>query len=121
MPVLTPSKATVEFLKTIPLFPRFENVADFAKYADVPSDWVLFVSDIRGSTKATEAGRYKDVNVVGASVIMAVINALKPLDVFYIFGGDGATFLTPPENVPLIEEALIGSKDLAFRGFGFEL
>ncbi len=121
MSAFTHKKATLDFLREIPLFPRFENVSDFSSYADVPKEWVLFVSDIRGSTKATEEGRYKDVNVVGASVIMAVINALKPQEVFYIFGGDGATFLTPAENVGAVEEALIGSKDLAQKGFGFEL
>ncbi len=103
------------------MFASFEDVADFTRYADVPKDWYLFVSDIRGSTKATEEGRYKDVNIVGASAVMAVLNAIKPHEIFYVFGGDGATFLSPPELVPNIQQALLGAKQLAKNNFGFEL
>ena len=64
--------STIAFLEEVPVFASFEDVPDFTRYVDVPKDWYLFVSDIRGSTKATEEGRYKDVNVVGASAVMAV-------------------------------------------------
>ncbi len=118
----TPLKlTTVAFLEEVPVFASFEDVPDFTRYVDVPKDWYLFVSDIRGSTKATEEGRYKDVNVVGASAVMAVLNAIKPQEIFYIFGGDGATFLSPPELLPEIQQALLGAKQLAKEGFGFEL
>ena len=35
-------------------------------YEKAPEDWYVIVSDVIGSTKAIEAGKYKEVNMVGA-------------------------------------------------------
>lgn len=121
MPPVTLRKATSEFLERVPLFASFSKTANLSAYGDVPADWFLFVSDIRGSTKATEQGRYKEVNVVGASAVMAVLNRVKPHETFYVFGGDGATFLCPPELADDMTEALLGARILAREQFKFEL
>ncbi len=65
-----------EFFATVPVFTEFEGVADAGNYRPLPDGWILALADIVGSTQAIEGGRYKDVNMAGASVISAVLNAV---------------------------------------------
>ncbi|TCL68339.1 DUF3095 domain-containing protein [Rhizobium sp. BK251] len=83
------------FYRSLPVFTRFEGVADADNYSPLPEDWILALADIVGSTSALEAGRYKDVNMVGASVISAVLNAVNMGDYPFAFGGDGALLALP--------------------------
>ncbi|MFO1121845.1 MAG: DUF3095 domain-containing protein [Hyphomicrobiales bacterium] len=90
------SEAADDFYQTLPAFTDFEGVTDPANYRPLPQDWLLATSDIVGSTKAIAAGRYKAVNMAGASVISAVLNALKGHHAFpFVFGGDGAMVAIP--------------------------
>lgn len=50
---------------------------------------VRMCGDIRGSTRAIEEGRYKQVNMVGAAVITAVLNACAGYEIPFVVGGDG--------------------------------
>ena len=59
----------------------FENLTpllDFAAltrdevYAEIPDDYLVVITDIEGSTRAIEAGRYKDVNLLGVAGIEAI-------------------------------------------------
>lgn len=102
-------------------FSDFAQVADPAVYADIPADWWLLLTDVRGSTTAIEAGRYKDVNAVGASVIMAVHNLTDGAELPFVFGGDGATVLAPPEHKDAIARAGAATARLAEQAFGLEL
>ena len=77
------------FYAQLPLFTRFEDVTHPENYSPLPDDWVILIADVVGSTKAIDSGRYKDVNVVGASAIIAVLNAAGDIVVPYTFGGDG--------------------------------
>lgn len=104
----------------IPELTRFGEVASPSKYADVPGDHFIFISDVMGSTKAIQNGRYKEVNYVGASSIIALINAIKPKEAHYSFGGDGATFIVPPSEETRATEALIAAREAA-RPFGMNL
>ncbi|MFZ5628027.1 MAG: DUF3095 domain-containing protein [Spirochaetota bacterium] len=63
----------------------------------LPDDWYIVITDIVGSTAAIGAGRYKDVNTAGGLAAMALSNAFGTLEFPFIFGGDGTTFLIPPE------------------------
>lgn len=63
----------------------------------VPTNWWVAITDIRGSTRAIEEGRYKDVNTAGALAAMALSNEFGSLEFPFIFGGDGVTFLLPAE------------------------
>jgi hypothetical protein len=76
--------------QTVPVFDQFEGVTDTGNYRRLPDDWVLAVADIVGSTQAIMDGRYKDVNMAGASVISAVLNAAWKRRLPLRFGGDGA-------------------------------
>ncbi|MBN2865988.1 MAG: DUF3095 domain-containing protein [Thiotrichales bacterium] len=82
-------------------------------YQTLPQDWWVVVTDVIGSTKAIEAGRYRDINAIGGSTIAAVLNAVKPQKIPYVFGGDGATFCIPPEVIEPVKQALRGCQILS--------
>jgi hypothetical protein len=94
------------FLGSIPVLSDFGTVADAANYRPLPDAWLLGVADIVGSTKAIAAGRYKSVNMAGASVISALINAIGRPDLPYVFGGDGALVAFPGSARKAGEDAL---------------
>jgi hypothetical protein len=83
------------FFSTIPVLSRFEGVVDPTNYRPLPDDWALATTDIVGSTKAIETGRYKSVNMAGASAISALLNTLGRRDLPFVFGGDGAVIAFP--------------------------
>ncbi len=112
---------TDRFYADLPSFEGFADAVDPARYTDAPTDWFVAITDVRGSTDAIEAGRYKDVNALGAASIVAVLNAAPGLDLPYVFGGDGATLLFPSSHREAIEGALRGMRDLARERFEMEL
>ncbi|MGE6740463.1 DUF3095 domain-containing protein [Allorhizobium pseudoryzae] len=87
--------AAGSFFQQLPLLTRFEGVAETASYTPLPEGWVLAVADIVGSTKAIAEGRYKTVNMAGASVISALLNGMDMKDYPFVFGGDGAIVALP--------------------------
>ncbi len=87
------------FYTDLPALERFERLAEPDAYASVPKDWTVVITDVVGSTIAVQAGRYRDVNYVGAASIAAVLNAVGRQDVPFVFGGDGATLVLPPDLV----------------------
>lgn len=102
-------------------FDRFEEVANEAVYTAVPSSWWVLVTDVKGSTRAIEAGRYKEVNALGVSTITAVVNAIPDIPFPYVFGGDGATLVIPPGRVEEARAAAAQAQALARDAFGMEL
>jgi hypothetical protein len=86
---------TDDFYTGLPGLDHFERLADADAYAPVPDDWTVVLTDVVGSTDAVRAGRYRDVNYVGAASIAAVLNASGRADVPFVFGGDGATLVLP--------------------------
>jgi hypothetical protein len=113
--------AAPTFYATLPPFRDFAEVADPDRYVDAPDDWLLVLADIRGSTAAARAGRYKDVNLIGAACITAALNVTAGLDLPYAFGGDGAVVLIPPASKAAVARALAGTRQLAVGQFGLEL
>tara|TARA_B100000674_G_scaffold496978_1_gene529043 strand:- start:1776 stop:2951 length:1176 start_codon:yes stop_codon:yes gene_type:complete len=105
----------------IPTFDAFEKVLDGGVYHALPDDWWVGTSDVIGSTKAVEAGRYKDVNMVGASVICAVSNALGHSDYPFLFGGDGASFACPPDKIDAVRDAMAATATWAVETLDLEL
>src|SRR5207253_9855032 len=100
------------FFDRLPAFTEFAGVAERGNYTPLPEDWVLAVADIVGSTKAIAAGRYKAVNMAGASVISAVMNALCHRDKPFVFGGDGALVALPPSALDNTRQALAAVQTL---------
>ncbi|MEK1924633.1 MAG: DUF3095 domain-containing protein [Rhizobium giardinii] len=94
------------FFNALPVFVDFQGVADASNYRGLPADWALATADIVDSTGAIEAGRYKAVNMAGASVISAILNALGKHDLPFVFGGDGALVAVPPSGIEKARTAL---------------
>ncbi|MBX4906702.1 MULTISPECIES: DUF3095 domain-containing protein [Rhizobium] len=95
-----------EFFANVPRFSAFEGVTDAGNYRPLPEGWVLALADIVGSTQAIAGGRYKDVNMAGASVISAVLNAVGKGDYPFVFGGDGALIALPGSLEKAARDAL---------------
>ncbi|MEN9798822.1 MAG: hypothetical protein RL653_2518 [Pseudomonadota bacterium] len=108
------------FYEEIPPFTVFDELTDARHYRAVPGAWWVVVSDVRGSTRAIEEGRYKDVNTLGAATISCVQNALGR-QLPFVFGGDGATLLAPPGGMEHVKEALRGLQRLSQAQYGMEL
>jgi hypothetical protein len=113
--------ANYTFYKDITAFHSFGRLVDRAFYQRVPSDWLIVITDVKGSTKAIESGRYRDVNTIGASVIASVQNLLSPIEFPFVFGGDGATLVIPPVRLDAVKGALVGLRRLARDNFGLDL
>lgn len=94
------------FFSALPVFTRFEGVTEDQNYRALPDDWYLALADIVSSTEAIAAGRYKAVNMAGASVISAVLNALERGDYPFVFGGDGACIAIPAAGLERVRQAL---------------
>jgi hypothetical protein len=113
--------ATEHFYSTLPVLENFSVITDFNRYLALPEDWYVVVADIRNSTGAIQSGRYKAVNIIGVSVITAIVNNAKPLSIPYIFGGDGATLCIPPGQVAAARAALVSTMLMARQSFDLKL
>jgi Protein of unknown function (DUF3095) len=100
------TEAEPGFLAKIPVFDAFEDVVNLDHYRPLPDDWFLAVADVVSSGVAIQSGRYKMVNMAGASVITAVLNALGRHDYPFVFGGDGAVIALPGSGASAVREAL---------------
>src|SRR5687768_13066415 len=90
----------------IEAFDAFGRVVDRAVYQPLPDDWWLGVTDVVHSTQAIAAGRYKAVNMAGAAVLSAVMNAVGGQDFPFVFGGDGAGFAVGPDDRDKARQAM---------------
>ncbi|QEC78286.1 DUF3095 family protein [Mucilaginibacter ginsenosidivorax] len=92
-------------------------------FRDVPDDWHVIITDIKGSTLAVLAGGSQNVNLIATGSIVAVLNiALKAnVSVPFFFGGDGATFLVPPIILDEAMQALILYRKNTLTNFQIDL
>lgn len=109
------------FYTNLPLLDNFLDITESSSFHSVPQDWYIIISDIVGSTKAIESGRYKDVNLLGACSIIAVLNIAGKIEIPFVFGGDGATILIPPSLYSEAKQALLVTRQRARREFGMDL
>jgi hypothetical protein len=109
------------FYADLPALPNFVDITVADNFVPVPEDWYIAVTDVVQSTQAIAAGRYKAVNFVGASAIVSLLNLAGPLELPFVFGGDGASVLIPSYLVPPAQQALIASHTLARDEFDLEL
>jgi hypothetical protein len=110
-----------EFYASIKGFDHFHDLTKPTHFHPAPFGWYAIISDIRGSTKAIQQGRYKEVNMVGAGAIMAVLNSCKTLDLPYAFGGDGATLLVPASALDKVMRAIRAVQANVQQMFDLEL
>ncbi|MCM0044558.1 MAG: DUF3095 domain-containing protein [Burkholderiaceae bacterium] len=116
-----PTPADARFYADLPPFESDDALTDERSYRAAPPDWVIFVTDVRGSTAAIAAGRYKEVNTLGAASIVSARNACPGVDFPFVFGGDGATLLVPAEVRAEVAEALLCLSRKARAGVGLDL
>lgn len=109
------------FYEELTGFVDFQKFSQPHHYHALPSNWLVIITDIADSTRAIHEGRYKDINALGTASIVAVLNAIKPLNIPYLFGGDGATFCVPASQQQKVAAALLATKQLAADQFGFTL
>jgi predicted nucleotidyltransferase len=99
----------------------FRAIGDDRYYQKVPSDWYVVATDIEESTKAINDGKYKDVNMVGALTIIAILNLKPSIDIPFVFGGDGAFLLIPPSMANISRQALLAVQKIAFEAYNLSL
>ncbi|WDF79799.1 DUF3095 family protein [Mucilaginibacter sp. KACC 22773] len=92
-------------------------------FRDVPDDWHVVLTDIKGSTQAVLAGGSQNVNLIATCSIVAVLNiALKAnVTVPFFFGGDGATFMVPPVILGEAMQALVLYSENTLTNFQIDL
>jgi hypothetical protein len=92
-------------------------------FNNVPADWHIIITDIKGSTLAVSSGQHENVNFVATGSIVSVLNiAFKHnITVPFFFGGDGATFIVPGPIVDAVMQALTLYKDNTRKKFDLEL
>lgn len=81
----------------------------------------MVISDIRGSTKAIENGRYQDVNTLGAASIAAVQAVFPGKEIPYVFGGDGASFLVPEVDLSQVKDVLLRLQSFARSSYAMDI
>lgn len=113
--------SNADFYRALPALASFAEAAQGRLQADLPKDWWIVIADVAGSTKAIEAGAYKDVNTVGVACIAAVVNVDRSLELPYVFGGDGATFAIPDRLKEAVLPALRAAQKLARQAFNLHL
>ncbi|MHA4896439.1 DUF3095 domain-containing protein [Pedobacter sp. PWIIR3] len=104
----------------ISLAEMFLNPKDFR---DVPADWHVIITDIKGSTNAVKNGLHETVNLIATGSIVAVLNLAYKANVIvpFFFGGDGATFLVPPSILDPAMLALQQYKINTLENFNLDL
>ena len=109
------------FYNELAPFYDFAEFAELNAYEPVPDDWIVMIADVRGSTRAIEEGRYKDVNMVGAASITAVLNTCGEIEVPFVIGGDGGTVVVPCSLRESACGALMGLQAISRATFGLSL
>jgi len=112
---------STSFYADLPVLTEFSEVGRRARYTPLPEDWQVVMCDVRNSTAAVEAGRYKNVNTLGAAVITAMLNAAGATEIPFVFEGDGAMLCVPPELLNDAHAALLQTQALARKSFDLEL
>jgi hypothetical protein len=111
----------LEFVHGLALLQDFKDILDPAVYRPLPDDWVIAITDVTNSTQAIDEGRYKEVNAVGAISVMSILNLVGDFKIPFMFGGDGATLLIPPDLRDSAERALLGIRSIAASEFNLDL
>lgn len=109
------------FYANLPGLENFLDITDSENFHSAPRDWYVIITDIVDSTQALESGRYKDVNLLGACSIIAVLNIAGKIEIPFVFQGDGAALLIPPSLFLESQQALLVTRQLAKTRFGIEL
>lgn len=109
------------FYADLPSFQDFQTLSSIEHYFALPEDWYVVITDVVGSTKAIEQGRYQDVNTLGAASISVLGRLWQDNEIPFIFGGDGASLFIPPSKLKAVTHSLLRLKNFARKNFDLEL
>ena len=113
--------STSGFFAGLPLIDDPRACFDAHRYRPAPDDWALAVTDIVDSTGAIANGQHKTVNFVAAMGIAALRNLCAPTRIPFLFGGDGAVVMVPPERIEPARVELARVRGTAQREFQMTL
>lgn len=114
-------RADTSYFESLPLCASFADAFDAGNYRDAPDDWIVVATDVVGSTRAIDSGRYKDVTVAGAIGLTAVANLVGSLRFPFFFGGDGMVFLLPGTLKERVLDVLADTRNTVRAVAGLEL
>jgi Protein of unknown function (DUF3095) len=89
----------------------------------IPANWYVVITDVKNSTAAIQDGLHETINLIATGCIVAVLNiAYKAnLTVPFFFGGDGATFIIPPNLSDITMQALLKHRENTKTSFNLDL
>lgn len=92
-------------------------------FHEVPEDWAVVLTDIKGSTKAVAAGNHQIVNLIATGSIIAVLNIAHAhkIEIPFFFGGDGATMVVPADILGICLESLYEYRERTLEKFAVDL
>lgn len=98
-------------------------MGDETRFAAMPADWRVILTDVRKSTQALSEGKHQLVNLVATGNIIAALNIAHQggISLPFFFGGDGATLLVPPSLAERIEQALLAHRANTRANFALDL
>lgn len=98
-------------------------MGDETRFAAMPADWRVILTDVRKSTQALSEGKHQLVNLVATGSIIAALNIAHQAGISlpFFFGGDGATLLVPPSLAERIEQALLVHRANTRANFALDL
>ncbi|MDZ7805609.1 MAG: DUF3095 family protein [Gracilimonas sp.] len=111
-----------EFYNSLNVVTTFRDVSRPELYTSLPGDWYLAIADVRGSTDAIRLGKYKEVNMAGASIIAALNNFYSNKDLLpYLFGGDGSMLVLPNKGIEEVKGILAFCKQAVKNAYDLEM
>lgn len=111
-----------DFYNSLNVVTTFRDVSKPELYTPLPEDRYLAIADVRGSTDAIRLGRYKEVNMAGASIIAALNNFYSNKDLLpYLFGGDGSMLVLPNKGIEEVKGILAFCKQAVKDAYDLEM
>ncbi|MDX2212216.1 MAG: DUF3095 domain-containing protein [Oculatellaceae cyanobacterium bins.114] len=110
-----------DFYANLPHVQNLVGAIEPDNFVAVPNDWYIIITDITNSTQAIASGKYKEVNLLGASSIAAILNIAGEVEVPFVFGGDGAELLIPSSLLAKVKEVLVAVQRVARSQFDLYL
>lgn len=110
-----------DFYASLPVIEDFFDVSNRQNYHPLPEDWYIAITDIINSTDAIKDGRYKTVNILGASPIVGILNIAGRNRIPYTFGGDGSSFCISSDLLNEARRVLGGCRQIGNREYNLDL
>ncbi|MCX6319695.1 MAG: DUF3095 domain-containing protein [Bacteroidetes bacterium] len=103
--------------------PLSELLMESHLFYSVPENWHIIITDVKNSTQAALDGRHQTVNLVATGSIVAALNVAYKDNILipFFFGGDGATFIIPPNLLSSTLAALHQHRENSLTNFQLDL